>query len=201
MENEEYMRQFLSELEGTVKKLPMREIDEVIEVLFRAWKNGNRIFVMGNGGSASTATHFACDLTKTVVEGKKRFKVIGLTDNIPLITALTNDTGFGSIFVEQLKNLLEKGDVVVAISVHGGVGEDRAGPWSQNLLAAVRYAKQNSAVTVGITGFDGGALKDLADACVVVPINSTPHVESFHLVLEHLICGCLKDKIERYEGP
>jgi len=153
---------------------------------------------MGNGGSASTATHFACDLAKgTVVEGKKRFRVISLTDNVPLITALTNDNGFNAIFVEQLRNLLEKDDVVIAISVHGGTGKERAGVWSQNLLAAIQYAKENSAKTIGIAGFDGGALKNLADACIVVPVQSTPYVESWHATLEHLICSCLREKIER----
>jgi len=107
-----FLREF-SEIGGCFSE---KEIDRVIEILFEAWKKGNRIFIIGNGGSASTATHFACDLAKgTAVEGKKRFRVISLTDNVSLLTALTNDNGFASVFVEQLKNLLEKDDVVIAI--------------------------------------------------------------------------------------
>lgn len=188
---------FLNEFSEIGKRISREDIDKAIDILIETWKKGNKIFIIGNGGSASTATHFACDLAKsTIVEGKPRFKAIGLTDNVPLITALTNDEGFANIFVEQLKNLLEKDDVVIAISVHGGSGEDKAGPWSQNLLAAIQYAKENSAKTIGIAGFDGGAFKKMTDACIVVPANSTPYVESWHAALEHLICSCLRERIQ-----
>jgi D-sedoheptulose 7-phosphate isomerase len=193
-----FIEKFLEEFSAVGTRISTNDIKDVIEILFEAWRDGKKVFIMGNGGSASTATHFACDLAKgTSVEGKKRFKVISLTDNVPLITALTNDNGFNAIFVEQLKNLLEKGDVVVALSVHGGSGQDQAGVWSQNLLAAVQYAKENSAKTVGITGFDGGALRKLADVSIIVPADSTPYVESWHATLEHLICSCLKERIEQ----
>jgi len=198
LKNEGFVKKFLNEFAEVAGRFSEDDINKAIEILFEAWKKGSKIFIIGNGGSASTATHFACDLAKTTaVKGKKRFKVISLTDNVPLLTALTNDEGFASIFIEQLKNLLEKDDVVVAISVHGGAGQDKAGPWSQNLLAAIQYAKDNSAKTIGIAGFDGGAFKKMADACIVVPANSTPYVESWHLALEHLICGCLREKIQK----
>ena len=198
MKNDGFVKKFLSEFAEVAGRFSEDDINKAIEILFEAWKNGKKVFICGNGGSASTATHFACDLAKTTaVKGKKRFKVISLTDNVPLLTALTNDEGFASIFIEQLKNLLEKDDVVIAISVHGGSGQDKAGPWSQNLLAAIQYAKDNSAKTVGIAGFDGGAFKKMADACIVVPANSTPYVESWHLALEHLICSCLRERIQK----
>ena len=198
MKNEGFVKKFLNEFAEVAGRFSEDDINKAIEILFEAWKKGSKIFIIGNGGSASTATHFACDLAKTTaVKGKKRFKVISLTDNVPLLTALTNDEGFASIFIEQLKNLLEEDDVVIAISVHGGAGQDKAGPWSQNLLAAIQYAKDNSAKTIGIAGFDGGAFKKMADACIVVPANSTPYVESWHLALEHLICGCLREKIQK----
>jgi D-sedoheptulose 7-phosphate isomerase len=195
--SEGFVKKFLNEFAEVSKRFSQDDINRAIEILFEAWKNGKKIFIIGNGGSASTATHFTCDLAKTAtVEGKKRFKVIGLTDNVPLLTALTNDEGFASIYVEQLKNLLERDDVVVAISVHGGSGQEKAGPWSQNLLAAIQYAKENTAKTIGIAGFDGGAFKKMADACIVVPANSTPYVESWHAALEHLICSCLREMIQ-----
>ena len=110
------MSDFLSEFADVAKRISEDDINKAIDLLLGAWKKGSKIFVIGNGGSASTASHFACDLAKTTaVEGKKRFKVISLTDNVPLLTALTNDDGFASIFVEQLKNLLEKDDVLIAI--------------------------------------------------------------------------------------
>jgi D-sedoheptulose 7-phosphate isomerase len=194
---EGFVRNFLSEFVDVARRLSEDEINKATDLLFDAWARGSKIFIIGNGGSASTATHFACDLAKTTaVEGKKRFKVIGLTDNVPLLTALTNDEGFASIFVEQLKNLLQKEDVLIAISVHGGSGQDKAGLWSQNLLAAIKYAKNNSAITIGIAGFDGGAFKNMTDACIVVPANSTSYVESWHATIEHLICGCLKERIK-----
>lgn len=191
------MRKFLAEFADIASRLSEADINSVIDILFEAWTKGRKIFIIGNGGSASTASHFACDLGKTTtVGGKKRFKVFSLTDNVPLLTALTNDEGFASIFVEQLKNLLDQGDVVVAISVHGGTGRDKAALWSQNLLAAIQYAKEKSARTIGLAGFDGGAFKEMTDACIVVPANSTPYVESWHAALEHLICNCLRERIQ-----
>jgi D-sedoheptulose 7-phosphate isomerase len=192
-----FVSNFLTEFADVARRISEDDVNKTIELLFEAWKQGSKIFIIGNGGSASTATHFACDLAKTtLVEGKKRFKVISLTDNVPLLTALTNDNGFASIFVEQLKNLLEKDDVLIAISVHGGSGQDKAGLWSQNLLAAIQYAKDNHARTIGMAGFDGGAFKTMTDVCIVVPANSTPYVESWHAALEHLICSSLKERIQ-----
>jgi len=192
-----FVSSFLTEFADVARRISEDDINKTIELLFKAWKQGSKIFIIGNGGSASTATHFACDLAKTtVVQGKKRFKVISLADNVPLLTALTNDDGFASIFVEQLKNLLEKDDVLIAISVHGGSGQDKAGLWSQNLLAAIQYARDNHARTIGMAGFDGGAFKTMTDVCIVVPANSTPYVESWHATLEHLICSSLKERIQ-----
>jgi D-sedoheptulose 7-phosphate isomerase len=193
----EFIDRYLAEMEGALRSLPREDIERVIHLLFDAWRRDATIFLMGNGGSASTATHFACDLQKTtIVEGKRRFKALALNDNIPLASAWTNDSGFENLFVEQLRNFLKEGDVVIAISVHGGVGRDRAGPWSQNLLKAVQFAKERGAVTIGLAGFDGGMLKEMADACIVVPVNSTPHVESLHLALEHLVTSALRRRIE-----
>lgn len=202
MDSGDFIRNYLSEIKRIATDISVEDIDKAIEVLFNAWKEGRHVFISGNGGSASTATHFTCDLSKTTIVGNaKRFKVIGLVDNIPLVSAWTNDSGFGSIFAEQLKPWLQEGDVVIAISVHGGSGEGDAGPWSQNLMKAVRLAKERKARVIAFTGFGGGAMKELADVSIVVPIAKeplgTPLVESFHVVLHHLICSALKLKIER----
>ena len=201
MENEKEIEQYFSEIKEICDDISREDIDKVIEILFDAWKNGNQVFFCGNGGSAGTATHFMCDLFKvTIVEGKKRFKAFCLNDNIPLMTALINDEGWDKLFIEQLINLYRKGDVLVCFSVHGGAGRDKAGAWSQNLLKAMDYVKQNGGKTIGFAGFDGGAMNELADACIVVPFDATPHVEAFHVVLQHLIAFRLKEKIENYKG-
>jgi len=197
MKNSDFIQDYLSEMKDVAGTLSVADIDNVIELLFNTWQNGNRVFICGNGGSASTATHFTCDLAKaTNVNGKKRFKALCLNDNIPLVSALTNDNGFENLYYEQLQNLYEKGDVLICISVHGGAGKDKAGLWSQNLLKAMKFVSDNGGKTIGLSGFDGGPMKDAADACIVVPVESTPQVESFHVALEHLICSCLKKKIE-----
>lgn len=197
MENKDFVQKYLSEMTKIINDISVEDIDRVIELLFNAWERGGQVFSCGNGGSASTATHFACDLSKTtIVNGKKRFKAYCLNDNIPLNSAIINDEGFDNLFIEQLRAKFQKGDVLICISVHGGAGRDKAGAWSQNLVKAMKYAKEKGGKTIGLSGFDGGPMKEIADTCVVVPINSTPHVESFHLVLEHLICSCLRHKIE-----
>jgi D-sedoheptulose 7-phosphate isomerase len=187
---------YLEEVSEISSKLDRSSIDRAIGILYDAWKNDNQVFVFGNGGSASTATHFACDLNKWVSDkAERKFRAFALVDNIPLVSALTNDNGWSDVYYEQLRNFFRKGDAVVAISVHGGSGSDKAGPWSQNLLKAVKYAMDNSGKVIGLSGFDGGVLKQVSDACIVVPADSTPHVEGMHLVLTHLMCEQLRELI------
>ncbi len=196
MENEDFIRSYLAEAKRITENISIDDVNQVIELLFEAWKRGSRVFICGNGGSASTATHFACDLVKTAApEGKRGFKAECLNDNIPLMLALVNDNGFDALFSEQLRTKSSPGDVLICISVHGGAGKDKASLWSQNLLKAMMYVKENGGKTIGLSGFDGGPMKEIADAGIVVPANSTPQVESFHLVLEHCIVFRLKEKI------
>jgi len=188
--------EYLTEVARIASQLDREAIDEAVKIFHDAWRNDNQVFTAGNGGSASTAIHLACDLNKWVSDkAVRKFRAFSLVDNIPLVSALTNDNGWSDIFYEQLRNFFRKGDVFVAISVHGGSGSDKAGPWSQNLLKAVKYTKDNGGKVVGLTGFDGGALRTASDACIVVPANSTPHVEGMHLVLTHLMCEQLKGLI------
>jgi D-sedoheptulose 7-phosphate isomerase len=196
MNDKEFIQDYLCEVGRVADDLSVEDIGKVIDLLFDAWQKGSQVFICGNGGSASTATHFACDISKTtIIDGKKRFRAYCLNDNIPLMSALTNDDGFDNLYYEQLKDRFQEGDILVCLSVHGGAGKDKAGLWSQNLLKAMKYARDLGGKLIGFSGFDGGPMKDVADVCVVVPANSTPQVESFHLTLEHLVCSCLRERI------
>lgn len=196
MRNRDFIQRYFEEARKATELISVDDVDKAIELLLETWRSGNHVFICGNGGSASTATHFACDLSKTVAPpGKRGYRAECLNDNIPLMLALVNDDGFDNLFSEQLKAKAQAGDVLICISVHGGSGKDKAGLWSQNLLKAMDHVHENGGKTIGLSGFDGGAMKDLADVCIVVPVDSTPHVESLHLMLEHLICSGLRERI------
>jgi|TARA_B100001750_G_C15515852_1_gene607116 D-sedoheptulose 7-phosphate isomerase len=191
---------YFAEVKKIIEGISKEDINNAIQILNEARLAGKKIFIIGNGGSASTATHFACDLNKyTSVEGEKRFKALSLEDNIPLLTALVNDEGWDKVYSYQLENLMDDGDYLVVISVHGGAGKDKAGLWSQNLTLAAKMIHDRGGKVIGLVGFDGGAIKSLADACITVPINSTPHVEGFHLILTHMICSIIKDQLSTNE--
>jgi len=188
----------VTEIARTVAR---EDIDRAIEVLYAAWHEGRTVFVAGNGGSASTATHLAADLVKmTAAPGQPRLRALSLVDNVPLVSALVNDDGWENVYVEQLETFYRPGDVLVTISVHGGAGRDRAGAWSQNLMKAIAFVKARGGVTIGLAGFDGGAMREACDVCVVVPYRTTPHVEGFHVVLHHLIAFCLAERIAGARG-
>lgn len=196
---------FFRELERVIKEIDSQKIQEATDILFDAWKNERTVFVIGCGGSASTATHFAADLSKTIiVPGAKRLKAMALVDNIPLVSAWTNDSGWHSIFKEQLDPWMGKDDVLVGFSVHGGSGKGEAGAWSQNLVQAMEFAKNKQAKIIGFSGFDGGVMAKMSDVSIVVPINSepigTPLIEGFHVVLHHLIIVSLQNKIKEHIG-
>lgn len=208
MQNTKFINNYLSETRQILRKLSRTDLDMIIRVLFEAWLSEATVFVMGNGGSASTASHFSADLTKYTVMGasyeqkKKRFKVMCLTDNTVLNSAWTNDFGFDAVFAEQMEPWVKKNDVVIAFSVHGGSGESKNGKWSQNIPVAFQLAKERGAKLIGFAGDTGGVMKEMADVCIVIPtVNKetiTPHVESFHVVVHHLIIHRLKQLIERW---
>lgn len=193
--------EYLQAMEDVGRGLSRAEIRRAVDILYVCWRRGGVVFAAGNGGSASTATHLACDLAKaTIVPGRQRLKTVSLADNIPLNSAWTNDSGFASVFAEQLEPWLTEKDVLVALSVHGGSEEGDAGPWSQNLPRAVALARQRGARVIGLSGFGGGALARSADVCIVVPIDTeplgTPLVESWHVAVHHLLCVALRERIE-----
>ncbi len=182
-----FYENYLKELKKSIDSLAVEDLEEVTRILKEAYIKDKQIFVFGNGGSAATASHFVCDLGKgTVVKGKERFRVIGLNDNIPLLTAWSNDLAYEECFKEQLVNLLQEGDVVIAFSASGN---------SKNILKAVEYAKSKGATTVGFIGFEGGELAKIAHKSVVVRSDNMERIEDIHLILEHMIKSCLKETI------
>jgi D-sedoheptulose 7-phosphate isomerase len=179
---------YLEELSATIKNLPVFAIDDLVQIFLQAYHRDRTIFLFGNGGSASLASHMCCDLGKgTAPASGKRLRAIALTDNAALITAWANDTSYENIFAEQLENLLRPGDVAFAISGSGN---------SPNILAALEYARRAGATTVGITGFEGGKMRPFCDACVVVPSANMQIIEDLHLSIAHSVFRALRHEIE-----
>jgi D-sedoheptulose 7-phosphate isomerase len=175
----DFAKQYLSELKTSLDNLPLDKLEKIADLIKIAYEDGRRIFVMGNGGSAATASHFVCDFAKgSNVKGKKKFKIIGLTDNVPIMTALGNDISYDDIFLGQLEPLLEKDDIVIAFTGSGN---------SKNILKAIEYANQTGAKTIAFTGFDGGKIKNLAQLALIAPSNNMERIEDIHLILGHLL--------------
>jgi len=189
----EYIQKYLNEVGRILQNLPQAEIARAIDILIQARTEGRWIFVMGNGGSAAMASHFACDLGKgTVREGKTRFKVLSLNDNVPLLTAYANDFGYETVFAEPLASLAEAGDVAIAISSSGN---------SPNVLRAMDVARERGLTTIGITAFEGGQLRDKVDVCVIVPADSRhpdamQHAEDGQWVVLHAIFVVIRQGME-----
>ena len=180
---------YITDLKQTLDELPLDKIDQVITMLHEARMRGRQIFIMGNGGSASTASHMVCDLGKnTRHQGWPNFKVIGLADNMAIFSAYANDEGYENVFCNQLESLLMPGDVVIGISASGN---------SSNVLKAIDLATSRGATTIAFTGFNGGRLSSIVDVNLNVPSNSIEQVEDIHLMLEHLITKVLREEVKQ----
>ena len=166
----------------------MRRIEALGDILYRAYQNRKQVFVIGNGGSAATASHMACDLGKNTIKANvPRFRIMSLTDNTPLLSALANDVGYSFVFAEQLVNLVQPGDVLVAISASGN---------SPNVVEAMRYSRARGATVVALLGFDGGEAAELADEHIVVPSEDYGIVEDIHLILNHALVGYFQERLQ-----
>ncbi|OJX39550.1 MAG: hypothetical protein BGO78_13665 [Chloroflexi bacterium 44-23] len=174
---------YLNFLGSSLQQIPLEKVNHVIQVLHHARLNGKQIFIMGNGGSASTSSHFVCDLAKNnYFEGLPPFRAIDLNSSNAIFTALANDEGYENVFSHQLRNLVQPHDVVLAISTSGN---------SPNILRAVELAKKANAIIIGFTGFEGGQLAGLVDIEVRVPSDNIRHVEDIHMIISHLISFAL----------
>ena len=181
------VQNYINGLIECFRELSPQNIEEVASVVIDAWKKGKQVFIMGNGGSATTASHFARDLQiGAAAEGKPRVRALSLVDNVAFITALANDIDYSSIFEEQLVGQMTAGDVVIGISASGN---------SPNVLKAIEYARRNGATTVGLIGFGGGKLKGLVHSSIVLSSTDYRRVEDVHLGLAHIISYLVKESI------
>jgi len=180
----DYSKSYLQHLNKVLSGILLSEIDDFVKVLLEARERGSTIFFIGNGGSAATASHFANDIAIGSREFDKPFRVISLCDNQAVITAIANDDGYEKIFSQQLRVLLKKQDVVVSISASGN---------SPNLIHAIKETKTMGAISVGISAFDGGRMKNLVDFSLHVPTEKGEYgpAEDAHMVLDHLVANYL----------
>ncbi len=186
-------RSYLQRTAAELQRVDPKEVEALADEIYRCYETDRFVFICGNGGSGANASHFCEDLGKSTLrredfddDSRKRLKVLSLTDNTPYILAWANDEGYDRIFVEQLKNLASPGDLLIAISGSGN---------SANVLRAVEWANAHGLRTFGVTGYDGGKLKQLAHRSLHVPLNDMGMVESIHLVVFHWVLGELFRRI------
>jgi D-sedoheptulose 7-phosphate isomerase len=178
---------YFAKLARVLERLPYDTIDQITGRLARAYEENRTVFLFGNGGSAALASHSACDLGKgTAVSGRRRFRVLALTDNIPVMTAWANDARYEDIFAEQLLNFVQKDDVVFAISGSGN---------SPNVLNGLKVGREAGACNIGLTGYEGGKMKILCDLCLVVPSDNMQFIEDLHTCVAHSIFTALRERI------
>lgn len=183
-------KQYFEELQRVVGGLSHDGIDQMADALVKAYESERVVYTFGNGGSASLASHLACDLGKGTAycNGGKRFRVLALTDNLSTLTAWANDSSYEDIFSEQLRNFVQPQDVAFAISGSGN---------SKNVLNALQVAREAGATTLGISGFQGGQMKSLCDIYVVVPSNNMQIIEDIHLAMAHSIFRIVYSRMSR----
>ena len=179
--------QYFEELEQMMQHISLYHLQDILQIIEHAYQGGHHIFIMGNGGSAATASHFALDLAKnTITPGEPRLKAISLTDHVPLLTAWSNDTTYDQVFVEQLANLIEPGDVSIGISASGN---------SPNVLNALLFTKRAGGSTIGLLGANGGKIKAIVDAYILAPGQNIEQEEDAHMILAHVITRHIREVV------
>ena len=177
-----FFNEYISRLTGVLERINGNNFEEFVALLDKQHKQQANIFIFGNGGSASTASHFACDINKGVSYGKEnKFKVICLNDNLPTILSYANDISFDDVFVAQLKNFIQKDDLVIGISGSGN---------SENVIRAISYADKQGVETFGFCGFGGGKLKDVAKKSIVICSEDMQKIEDAHFIILHCAMQC-----------
>lgn len=187
METLTFSETYLAKLKAVLDTFDHAAFAKIVGRLLAAYHDERQIFVMGNGGSAATASHLACDINKGCCFAlAKKFKMLCLNDNLPTLMALANDVGYEVVFVEQLKNFFRRGDLVIGISGSGN---------SPNVLHAISYARDNGGETIGLSGFAGGRLADLVDTPFVAPVDDMQKVEDVHVIVTHMLMQALRSAL------
>ena len=180
--------QYLAATREVLAKLDTDVIDQIAEYIWKAHRNRRTVYLFGNGGSAALASHIACDLAKgTMANGRRRMRAVSLNDNVALMTAWANDSNYAEIFAEQLHDVIEAGDLVLAISSSGN---------SPNVVRGLQVARAAGATCIALSGFNGGRVKDLCDLCLVVPSDSVQHIEDAHLGVTHAIFIAIRQRMQ-----
>ncbi|MFN2613908.1 MAG: SIS domain-containing protein [Actinomycetota bacterium] len=186
MTTRNFILQYLGTIEGILRGVDPEKLEEIIDVIYDAYRNDRTIFLMGNGGGAATAMHFTCDLNKTaIVPGRRRMRAVSLSDNVSLVTAWANDTNYTNIFGEQLVNFARPGDLVVGFTASG---------MSVNIVNGIALANELGCDAVAFVGFDGGTVGAIAHHVLHIPSTSYQHIEDVHLTLCHVITNALQDR-------
>ena len=192
MDIKHFTSDYIAGLKDVLDRFDYDGFERTVDMILSAYENETHIFVMGNGGSGSTASHFACDINKgCCIDLDKKFKMICLNDNVPTMLALSNDIFYESVFVEQMKNFFNPGDLVIGISGSGN---------SENVLRAIRYAKDNNGRTIGFSGYSGGKLADLADVSLVARVDDMQKVEDVHMIIVHIIMQAVYKTLNNGQG-
>jgi D-sedoheptulose 7-phosphate isomerase len=174
---------YFDKLKRIIDLIDVHQVDKLMNLLMNALQEERQIFIMGNGGSAATASHFVCDFNKGLSWGKqKRFKFICLNDNVPSLMAYANDMSYKDVFIEPLKNYFRPGDLIIGISGSGN---------SPNVVNAMNWGNENGGITIGLTGYNGGKLKVLAMHNVHIPVDDMQITEDLHMVLDHCMMKIL----------
>lgn len=184
-----FLKAYTDQVSETIANIDDQKFRKAIDILIEAYHNDRQVFITGNGGSAGTANHFTCDFGKNAVreKGKRRFRILSLSDNVEKITAFGNDVRFEEIFSQQLENLMRDGDVMIVVTASGT---------SPDLIPACEYVKAHGGKIIGMTGFSGGKVKDYADAHLNVPLTSYEQIEDIHLMFLHLFVCYFKEHPE-----
>ena len=186
-------REYLLQLQSVIDRLDTDVVDRLVEAIWSGYLRSRTVFLFGNGGSAALASHLACDLGKGTINGhRKRLRAVCLSDNVPMMTAWANDLNYQEVYAEQLKNLIEPGDMAVAISGSGN---------SMNVVRGLEVAREAGATTMVLTGYDGGRVKSVADICLIGPSDNMQHIEDAHLCVAHAIFTSVRHRMKQADEP
>lgn len=187
----DFSANYLSGIKSLLDRFDFQGFQQIVDSILDAYHADRRIFVMGNGGSGATASHFTCDINKgCCMDLAKKFKMICLNDNLPTLLALANDVSYDAVFVEQLKNFFVPADLVIGISGSGN---------SPNVLQAIEYARAHEGKTIGLSGFSGGKLAALADIAWIAPVDDMQKIEDMHMIVVHMIMQAVRARLHPSE--